>query len=163
QKVGVYLLAAYYNVSGRLGSVSVAGKSAFEGAERRAARTLQPFWQFRAEGSYDLLQESPIGMSGPGYFLDPGESFTVHDVAAISFPTRYDAIQVSYNIGLMRDDRSQLDTSYASSRKVSWNKHGKNVRAAPIWASFEYPGASHFVYWRAPLQEDDYLTGLLRR
>jgi hypothetical protein len=169
QKVGVYLLAAYYDVSGRLGSVSVAGKSAFEGAEYRAARNLQPIRQFTAEGSYDLLQESPIGMNTPryantqGYFLDPGESLTVHDVATISTPTRYDAIQVSYNIALMRDDRSQLDASYGSSNKVSWNKYGGNVRAAPIWAIFEYPGASHFVYWRAPLQGDDYLTGLLRR
>ena len=160
QRVGVYVLAAYYDVAGRRQSVS--RRSLSMTTEDAAAYHDQPIRRFAIEKSYDLLLEGPIGSSVTGSFLNPGEVQTIRDTVKIPVRTSYDAIQVSYQMLIMRNDKLQLDPSFYSSRSTpSWDESGHNQTTAPNWVLGGLPKNTHYIKWNGKVLYNNYLTQLL--
>jgi hypothetical protein len=160
QQVGIYLLAAYYDVIGRAGTVSQVAPSDFGASEDTAAINGQTIRRFMKGTTSYLLQEGRL--QAPGSFLEPGEKFDFTDTVSIPFPTSYDAIQVIVNIMVMRNDRVTLDPSYDESGTYSWSSSG-NV-SAPSWVlhDSDVPSSTHYIEWHARL-ETSYLFQLISR
>jgi hypothetical protein len=164
QDVGVYLLDAYYDVAGHVQSASSSDLSVTTEEEEALA---SPFYssiqRFTTEGSYDLLLEDSIGTDTAGSFLNPGESLTISDTVTIPTPTCYDAIQISYNILVMRNDRAQLDPSFPGTAAISWTAPGHVTQTLPGWvADVNYmPRDTNFMNWTANVKDDNFLTQLL--
>lgn len=150
--VGVYVLAAYYDVAGR---VSAGISPTSQAAEASAAADGQPYGAFTGGYSYQLIQESPID-SGGNYFLNPNETDTVNDAVTIPTPTSYDAIEVSYRILIMRDDRFELDTSYSATPS------GDSGASLPGWVRGQFPYDTSYLYWYGKISYDSYLLDLIR-
>jgi hypothetical protein len=162
QKIGVYILGSYYDVAGRRGSAYRAATSPLPSvSEDNAAKADQSFGRFFTEDAYDLLQSGPIIPAGD--FLNPGESFRFSDTLTIPEPTSYDALQVSFHILIMRDDRFQLGSDYTQSFAPSWDAAEIDVATAPAWVRNGQPAAVHFLSWRGLIQQDSYLLGLIRQ
>jgi len=162
QKIGVYVLGAYYDVSGRMGSVYHAATSPLPTvSEDNTAMSNQAFGRFFTETSYDLLQSGPIIPAGN--FLNPGEGFRFSDALTIPEPTSYDAIQISFHILIMRDDRFQLGPDYTRSFSRSWDPSEINVINAPRWVRIGREEEVHFVRWQGRILQDSYLLGLIRK
>jgi hypothetical protein len=150
QNVGVYLLAAYYDVSGRKETMSHLSWPKLRTANSNVQKRGRPFRRFVTDKSYDPLQEGPIGDQSEE-FLNPGDSFTVSDTVTIPEPTRYDAIEVAYQILIMRDDRYQLDPDF-------WD-HG-----TAVWAGKSTGHAKKtlkYVYWQGDVSESSPLQQML--
>jgi hypothetical protein len=151
QNVGVYLLAAYYDVSGRKESMSHLSQSKLRSADSNVQKQGRPFRRFVTDKSYDLLQEGPIGDRSE-QFLNPGDSFTVSDTVTIPEPTRYDAVQVAYQILIMRDDRYQLNPDFWKPGTASWARADKTDSQAKTL---------RYVYWRGSVSESSPLQQML--
>jgi hypothetical protein len=156
-KVGVYLLAAYYDVIGRYGAVSQIEPSEFYTNEDYAALSGQTIRRFVGETSSTLLQEGRILPAG--FFIQPGGSYTFGDVAAIPVAASYDEIQVNADLIVMRDDRVTLGPEFSTSAWPSWNSKGQNT-PAPYWVLNGLPCSQHYIKWHGRL-ETGYLPGLI--
>lgn len=152
QSVGVYVLAAYYDVAGR---TSAGNSPATQDAEAIVAAGGQPYGAFTAGYSYQLIEESPID-SGGNYFLNPNETNTINDAVTIPSPTSYDAIEVSYRILIMRDDRFELDTSYSATSS------GQPGASIPGWVLSQFKYDTSYLYWHGNISYDSYLLDLIR-
>jgi hypothetical protein len=160
EQVGIYVLAAYYDVIGHTGAISKASPSDFLTNEDSAATDLQTIRRYvRSPGSY-LLQEGPI--TSAGSFIDPGSNFDFKDTVSIPVPTSYDTIEVTVSLTVMRNDRATLDPAFGSSATHSWNSHGHNVVSAPKWVLDGLPSSTHFLEWYGRL-EPSRLAGLMSR
>ena len=155
QSVGAYILGAFYDVAGRKESFIRHGASPLVAPVTESDNLLngQPFGSFVSEHSYDLLQEGPIG--SPGDFLNPGEAFGFSDTLTIPEPTSYDAIQLSFHILIMRDDRFQLEPNFAL-------PSSDNVSTAPAWVRGHLPKNLYYVTWHGRILPDNYLLELIR-
>jgi hypothetical protein len=163
QKVGAYILAAYYDVIGRKGSVSHRRLSNFQIQEESSAADYQAIRRYVKKSSLHLLQEGPIIV--PGDWLEPGQSLVLDDTISVPVPTPYYTIQIICNLIVMRNDRATLAPSFVESGAASWDWTGKNVRTAPAWILDRLPASRkpyQYVEWHAPLSES-YLQGLLTR
>ncbi len=153
QPVGVFVLASYLDVAGR---TFLGVSSASPAAENQAAAQNEPYRSLGDNYSYDLIEESPLN-GGGGYFLNPNESFTASDAATISAPTPFDAIQVSYRMIIMRDDRFEVSTSYSRQFLAG----AQAVRAMPPWAGQASPTGPGVIGWTGAVYADSYLYNLI--
>ena len=155
QAVGVYLLAAYYDVIGRSGSVSKAVSSQFKNNEDQATMNEEPIQSFVGKTSSALLKEGSIASAGN--FIEPGGSYTINDVARIPLPTSYDDIQLDTDLIVMRTDRVTLDPRFDTSGQL-WNSQGNEP--APAWVLGGLSPKTHYVKWQGRL-EGGFLQGLI--
>ena len=151
QSVGVYVLAAYYDVAGRI-SAGITPEST--DTEANTAAGGQPYGAFTTGYSYQLIEESPID-GGGNYFLNPDETDTINDAVTIPSPTSYEAIEVSDRILIMRDDRFELD-SYSSTSP------GEPGASLPGWVRNQFTDYSSYLFWHGSISYDSYLLGLIR-
>ena len=156
QNVGVYLLAAYYDVSGRKETMSHLSWPKLRTADSKAQKRGRPFRRFVTDKSYDLLQEGPIGDHSEE-FLNPGDSFTVSDTVTIPEPTRYDAIEVAYQILIMRDDRYQLDPDFWDHGTAVWD----DKTACHARKTLKAKKTLKYVYWQGDVSESSPLQQML--
>jgi hypothetical protein len=151
QNVGVYLLAAYYDVSGRTEYTTHLSQSKLRAANSSVQKQGRPFRRFVTDRSYDLLQEGPIG-DRHEQFLNPGDAFTISDTVTIPEPTQYDAIEVSYQILIMRDDRYQVDPAFWHPGTAVWAGTGAAASKAKTLK---------YVYWQGNVSEASPLQQML--
>lgn len=148
QTVGVYILASYLDVAGR----SFTGTSpATPAAEAQAAEQGQPYQATGDSYSYNLIEENPLD-GGGGFFLNPNESFTASDAVTVSTPTTYDAIQASYRLIIMRDDRFEV-SDY--SRK--YLTAAQATQDMPAWAGPPSAAGPGVIAWSGQVYADSYL------
>lgn len=153
QTIGAYVLASYFDVAGRrFTGIS----SPTQASEDEAAVQNQTFSSVGNSYSYDLIQESPLD-GGGGYFLNPGEVFTASDDVTISAPTPYDAIQVSYRMVIMRDDRFEVSAGY-SKNFLSGADAGQ---AMPSWVGQASPAGPGIIASAGAVYADSYLLNLI--
>jgi len=155
QAVGVYLLAAYYDVIGRSGPVSQAASSQFTTNEDYAAANGEPIQSFVGRTSSALLKEGSIASAGS--FIEPGGSYTINDVARIPLPTSYDDIQLDTDLIVMRTDRVTLDPGFDTSGGL---QNSKGNAPAPAWVLAGLPSTTHYMKWQGRL-EGGFLQGLI--
>jgi hypothetical protein len=152
QTVGVFVLASYVDVAGRTFSGISPGS---QSAVNQAAEQDQPYRSVGNNYSYELIEENALD-GGGNYFLNPNEVFTASDAVTVSEPTPYDAIQVSYRMIIMRDDRFEV-----SGYSPQYLTGAQAVRQAPGWAEQTAPGGAGVVAWSGHVYADSYLLNLI--
>ncbi len=160
QHVGVYVLAAYYEVTGHTGIVSKPTQTDFLTNEDHAGEDLQIIRRYLRNPKSYMLQAGSIITAGS--FIEPGGKSNFKDTVAIPVPTPYEAIQVRVMLAVMRNDKVTLSPEFDGSATHSWDSSGQNVTPAPQWVRGGLSPSTHYLEWQGQLWTSR-LSGLMSR
>ncbi|MZF87251.1 hypothetical protein [Streptomyces sp. SID5643] len=127
--IPVYILNSDYTVRGS----SVSYSSSSEGLEEWTADT--EYLGDTAEAQRHASKgEDAVVASGhfyyPGAWLEIGEQYAKGAVIRIPRKTKYDTLEVSLSIDIMRKDRGRIDEEFSISR-FSWEEHEGEFHCPP--------------------------------